>query len=52
MSKSVLPMFFSKNFIVPGLTFSSLIHSSLFLCIVLEACGGRGGLVGKLCLLL
>ena len=26
MSKSVLPMFFSKSFIVSGLTFRSLIH--------------------------
>ena len=26
MSESVLPMFFSRNFIVSGLTFRSLIH--------------------------
>ena len=35
ISKSVLPMFFSKRFIVSGLTFRSLIHLSLFLCMVL-----------------
>ena len=35
MSWSVLPIFSSKNFIVSGLTFRSLIHLSLFLCMVL-----------------
>ena len=35
MSKRVLPMFSSKSFIVSGLTFRSLIHWSLFLCMVL-----------------
>ena len=35
MSKSVLPMFSSKSFIVSGLTFRSLIHFGLFLCMVL-----------------
>ena len=36
MSESVLPMLSSKSFIVSGLTFRSLIHLSLFLCMVLE----------------
>ena len=36
MSESVLPMFSSKSFIVYGLTFRSLIHFNLFLCMVLE----------------
>ena len=36
MSESVLPMFFSKSFIVSGVTFRSLIHLDLFLCMVLE----------------
>jgi len=35
MSKSVLPMFSSKSFIVCGLTFKSFILLSLFLCVVL-----------------
>ena len=30
-------MFSSKSFIVSGLTFRSLIHFSLFLCMVLES---------------
>ena len=37
MSESVLPMFSSGTFIVSGLTFRSLIHFSLFLCMVLES---------------
>ena len=37
MSESVLPMFSSRSFIVSGLMFRSLIHLSLFLCIVLES---------------
>ena len=36
MSKSVLPVVSSKSFIVSGLTFRSLIHSGLFLCMVIE----------------
>ena len=36
MPKSILPVFFSKSFIVSGITFKSLIQLSLFLCIVLE----------------
>ena len=36
MSESVLPMFSSRSFIVFGLTFRSLIHFELFLCMVLE----------------
>jgi len=32
--KNVLPMFPSKNVIASGLTFRSLIHISLFLCMV------------------
>ena len=35
MSKRVFPMFSSKSFIVSGLTFKSLIHLDLFLCMVL-----------------
>ena len=35
--KSVLPMVSSRSFIVSGLTFRSLIHLSLFLCMVLES---------------
>ena len=35
MSSSVLPPFSSKRFIVSGLTFRSLIHLSLSLCMVL-----------------
>ena len=34
MSKSILPMFSSKSFIVSSGTFRSLIHLSLFLCMV------------------
>ena len=34
---SVLPMFSSRSLIVSGLTFRSLIHLSLFLCMVLES---------------
>ena len=37
MSESVLPMFSSRSFIVSGLTFRSLIHFDLFLCMVLES---------------
>ena len=36
MSKSVFPMISSNRFIVSGLTFRSLIHFELFLCMVLE----------------
>ena len=36
MSKSVLPMFFSRSFIVSGLTFRSLIHFESILFMVLE----------------
>ena len=37
MSKSVLPMFSSRSFIVSGLTFRSLIHFEfIFVCMVLE----------------
>ena len=36
MSENVLPMLSSKSFIVFGLTFRSLIHFELFLCMVLE----------------
>ena len=36
MSQFVLPMFSSKSFIVSSLTFSSLLHMSLFLCMVLD----------------
>ena len=36
MSKSVLPMFSSRSFIISGLTFKSLIHLSLFLYMVGE----------------
>ena len=35
MSKSVLPMFSSKSFIVSGLTFRSLTHLEFILCMVL-----------------
>ena len=35
MSSGVLPMISSKRFIVSGLTFRSLIHLSLSLCMVL-----------------
>ena len=35
MSRSVLPMFSSKSFIVSSLPFRSLIHSELFFCVVL-----------------
>ena len=37
MPESVLSMFTSKSFVVSGLTFRSLIHLSLFLCMVLES---------------
>ena len=37
MLESVLPMFSSKSFVVSGLMFRSLIHLSLFLCMVLES---------------
>ena len=37
MPESVLSMFTSKSFVVSGLTFKSLIHLSLFLCMVLES---------------
>ena len=33
--KECFPMFFSRSFIASGLTFRSLIHLSLFLCMVL-----------------
>ena len=36
MSKSVLPVFSSKSFIVSSLKFRSLIRFDLFLCMVLE----------------
>ena len=36
MSLSVLPLLSSKSFIVSGLTFRSLIHLSLSLCMVLN----------------
>ena len=37
MSKSVLPMFSSRSFIVSGLTIRSLIHFEfIFVCLVLE----------------
>ena len=36
MSKSVLPMFSFKSFIVSGLTFRSLIHSEFFVCMELQ----------------
>ena len=36
MSERVQPMFAPKNFIVPGLTFSSLIHFEFMVCMVLE----------------
>ena len=32
-----VPMFSSRSFMVSGLTFRSLIHLSLFLCMVLES---------------
>ena len=35
MSKSVMPIFSSRSFIVSDLTFRSLVHLSLFLCISL-----------------
>ena len=35
-SKSVLPMFSSRSFLVPSVTFRSLFDLSLFLCVVLE----------------
>ena len=35
MSSSVLPMFSSKSFVVSDLTFKSLIHFELSLCMVL-----------------
>ena len=37
MSLSVLPMFSSKSLIVSGITFRSLIHLSLSLCMVLRS---------------
>ena len=37
MSKSGLPMFFSKTFIVSGLTFRFLIHFEFILCMVIES---------------
>ena len=37
MLECVLPMFSSKSFIVSGLICRSLIHLSLFLCMVLES---------------
>ena len=36
MSKSVLPMFSSKSFIMSGLTFRSLIHFELIFCVWCE----------------
>ena len=33
--KSVLPKFCTKSFLVSGLTFKSLIHFGLFLCMIL-----------------
>ena len=36
MSKIVLPIFFSNNFIVSGLTFMYLIHFEFILCVVLD----------------
>ena len=36
MSKSVLPMFSFRSFIVSGLTFRCLIHFEFFVCMVLE----------------
>ena len=36
MSKSVLPIFSSRKFLVSSLTFRSLIYLSLFLCMMLE----------------
>ena len=35
LSESVLPMFSSRSFIVPGLTFRSLSHFEFFVCMVL-----------------
>ena len=37
MSKSVLPVFSSKSFIVSGLIFRSLIHFEFILCMVLRS---------------
>ena len=37
MSERVLPMFFSRSFIVSGFMFRSLIHFELFLCMMLES---------------
>ena len=37
MSESVLPIFFSRSFIVSGLTFRSLLHFEFILCMVLES---------------
>ena len=37
MSESVLPMFYSRSFIVSGLTFRSLIHFEFIFCMVLES---------------
>ena len=39
---SVLPMFSSKSFIVSGLTFRSVIHLNLSLCLVLGKTLGDG----------
>ena len=46
MSETLLPMFSSKSFIVSGLMFRSLIHLSLFLC-MLEKTLMLGGIGGK-----
>ena len=37
MPECVLSMFSSRSFIVSGLTFRSLIHLNVFLCMVLES---------------
>ena len=41
MSKSILLMFSSGNFIISGLTFRSLVYFSLFLYMVLENVSGK-----------
>ena len=41
LSSSVLPLFSSKSFILPGLTFSSLIHFEFIFVYGVRKCGLR-----------
>ena len=40
MSESVLPMFFSRGFIISGLTFRSLIHFEFIFVYDVKKCSG------------